>query len=324
MSDFTNKTFSVAPMMAWTTRHCRAFHRQITQKAILYTEMVTTGAIIYGEYDRYLQFSDLEHPIALQIGGGDPLDLAKSVKITNQYNYDEINLNVGCPSDRVQKGKIGAVLMAEPNLVADCFKAMQGETDKKVTIKNRLSIDDMAEETVFNFVETVANAGCKTFIIHARKAFLKGLDPKKNRDIPPLRYDLVYQVKEKFPELEIIINGGIKTIEQCKQHYEFVDGVMMGREAYQNPWVMSKIDEMLGGEINTKSRQDIIEQMVGYIDLEISKGNHIKHIARHWMGLFHGQRNAKAFKQHINDNIKNRNDIDIIYEALAKLESHKS
>ncbi len=319
----TNKNFSVAPMMAWTTRHCRYFHRQISRHALLYTEMVTTGAILYGEHQRFLQYNTAEHPIALQIGGGNPAEIAKAVTIADTYNYDEINLNVGCPSDRVQKGKIGAMLMAEPELVAECYRAMRDNAKEstKISIKNRLSIDDMPEETVFNFVETIANAGCKTFIIHARKAYLQGLDPKANRDVPPLKYDLVYQVKEKFPELEIIINGGIKTLDEAKEHYRYVDGVMLGREAYQNPWVLSGVDEMLEHSTDTDSlsRRQVIEKMLPYIEEEISKGNHIKHIARHWMGLFHGQRGTKAFKQHLNDNMNTRNEIAVIYEALEKL-----
>lgn len=315
------KTFSVAPMMAWTTRHCRMFHRQISRHALLYTEMVTTGAILYGEHPRFLQYNTAEHPIALQIGGGNPDDIAKAVKIADTYDYDEINLNVGCPSDRVQKGKIGAMLMAEPQLVADCYRAMRdnAKAQTKITIKNRLSIDDMPEDSVFNFVETVANAGCQTFIIHARKAFLQGLDPKANRDVPPLNYELVYQVKEQFPELEIIINGGIKTLAEAKQHYQQVDGVMMGREAYQNPWVLRGVDVLLGQSTPTLSRRQVIEQMLPYIENEIKKGNHIKHIARHWMGLFHGQRGTKAFKQYLNDNMNTRNEVAVITEALEKL-----
>ncbi len=317
-----NKTFSVAPMMAWTTRHCRYFHRQISHHALLYTEMVTTGAILYGEHQRFLQYHPAEHPIALQIGGGNPNDIAKAVTIADSYyGYDEINLNVGCPSDRVQKGKIGAMLMSEPDLVADCFRAMRdnAKDSTKITIKNRLSIDDMPEESIFHFVETIANAGCQTFIIHARKALLQGLDPKANRDVPPLNHELVYQVKEKFPELEIIINGGIKTLEEAKQHYQQVDGVMMGREAYQNPWILSQVDELLGYEPQTLSRRQLIENMLPYIKSEITKGNHIKHIARHWMGLFHGQRGTKAFKQYLNDNMNTRNEIAVITEALERL-----
>lgn len=317
-----NKTFSVAPMMAWTTRHCRYFHRQLSKQALLYTEMVTTGAILYGEHQRFLEYNHAEHPIALQIGGGNPSDIEKAVNIADTYGYDEINLNVGCPSDRVQKGKIGAMLMAEPQLVADCYRAMRqaAKPETKITIKNRLSIDDMPEDSLFNFVETVAKAGCQTFIIHARKAFLKGLDPKANRDVPPLNYDLVYQVKQRFPELEIIINGGVKTIQAAQAHYQHVDGVMMGREAYQNPWILSEIDQLLGTtDNNDLTRKHVIENMLPYIENELAKGNHIKHITRHWMGLFHGQRGTKAFKQHLNDHMNIRNDIAVIKEALAKL-----
>lgn len=313
------KTFSVAPMMNWTTRHCRYFHRQLSQHAILYTEMVTTGAILHGDYQRFLSYSSAEHPIALQIGGGNPDDIEKAINIAEQYGYDEINLNVGCPSDRVQKGKIGAVLMAEPHLVAECFRAMKRGGSAKMTVKNRLSIDDMPEDTVFNFVDTVASAGCQTFVIHARKAYLKGLDPKANRDVPPLNYELVYRVKERFPELEIIINGGIKTLAECEVHTQYVDGVMLGREAYQNPWLLASADAWLGQPSSLISRADVIHAMIPYIEAEIAKGNHIKHIARHWMGLFHGQRGTKAFKQHLNDNINTRNDVAVIHEALEKL-----
>ncbi len=313
------KSFSVAPMMAWTTRHCRYFHRQISQHALLYTEMVTTGAILHGEHQRFLQYSPAEHPIALQIGGGNPDEIERAINIAETYGYDEINLNVGCPSDRVQKGKIGAMLMAEPELVADCFRAMKRGGSAKMTVKNRLSIDEMPEETIFRFVETVANAGCETFIIHARKAFLQGLDPKANRDVPPLRYDLVYEVKERFPELEIIINGGIKTLEEANEHCRYVDGVMVGREAYQNPWLLAGVDKWLGYDSEPESREAVILAMMPYIEAEIAKGNHLKHIARHWMGIFHGQRGTRAFKQHLNDNINTRNEVCVVGEALAAM-----
>ncbi len=306
-------------MMAWTTRHCRYFHRQLSQHARLYTEMVTTGAILYGEHQRFLSYHPAEHPIALQIGGGNPDDIEKAINIAEAYHYDEINLNVGCPSDRVQKGKIGAMLMAEPALVADCFRAMKHGGSAKMTVKNRISIDDMPEDSLFHFVETVANAGCETFIIHARKAFLQGLDPKANRSVPPLRYDIVYAVKERFPELEIIINGGIKTLAEADSHCQYVDGVMVGREAYQNPWLLAEVDAWLGKDSPSKTRQDVIRAMKPYIEAEIAKGNHLKHIARHWMGLFHGQRGTKRFKQHLNDHINTRNEVAVVDEALAKL-----
>lgn len=316
-----SKTFAVAPMMGWTTRHCRYFHRQITHRAILYTEMVTTGAILHGDYQRFLQYHPAEHPLALQIGGGNPVEIEKAVAIADTYGYDEINLNVGCPSDRVQKGKIGAMLMAEPRLVADCYRAMrQNAQDKtKISIKNRLSIDEMPEESIFHFIETVAQAGCTTFIIHARKAFLQGLDPKANRDVPPLNYPLVYQIKKTFPDLEIIINGGIKTLEEAKKHLKHVDGVMMGRAAYQNPWILSGVDALLGYPVTVDCRKTVIEQMYPYIEKEINQGNAIKHIARHWMGLFHGQRGAKAFKQYLNDHMNQDNRLKVIKNALAQV-----
>jgi len=313
------KTFAVAPMMAWTTRHCRLFHRQISKRAVLYTEMVTTGAIIHGDHRRFLSYHGDEHPVVLQIGGGCPDDIEKAVSIASTYHYDEINLNVGCPSNRVQQGKMGAVLMQEPNLVAQCYRAMHRSSDGKMTVKCRLSVDELPENSIFHFVDTVAHAGCQTFIVHARKAFLKGLDPKANRDMPPLNYELVYQLKARFPELQIIINGGIKTLDEIRQHYHYVDGVMIGRQAYHHPWMLAGVDTLLGGSTAVSSRRAIIEAMLPYIQAEIAKGSHIKHITRHWMGLFHGVRGTSAFKRYLNDHIPQRNDIAVIIEALDKL-----
>jgi tRNA-dihydrouridine synthase A len=227
-------------MMDWTDRHCRVFHRQITRHTWLYTEMVTTGALVYGDVERHLRFDDIEHPVALQLGGSDPADLAKSAKLGEQWGYDEINLNCGCPSERVQKGAFGACLMQEPQLVADCVKAMRDAVSIDVTVKHRIGLDYNEEYGfVRDFVGTIADAGCRTFIVHARNAVLKGLSPKENREIPPLRYEVAYQLKREFPDLEIIINGGIKTNDEIAEHLQHVDGVMIGREAYHNPYLMA-------------------------------------------------------------------------------------
>ena len=231
-SKSVDRTFSTAPMMDWSDKHCRFFWRLLSKNAFLYTEMVTTGAVIHGNTDRFLQYNDEEHPVALQLGGSNPAELAQCAKLAEQYGYDEVNLNVGCPSDRVQNNMIGACLMAEPQLVADCIKAMQDACNIDVTVKHRIGIDDIdSYEHMANFVQTVADTGCHTFIVHARKAILQGLSPKENRDIPPLRYEFVHQLKQEFSDLEIIINGGIKTHEECAEHLKHVDGVMIGREA---------------------------------------------------------------------------------------------
>ncbi|MCG8672936.1 MAG: tRNA dihydrouridine(20/20a) synthase DusA, partial [Pseudomonadales bacterium] len=240
-----NRRFCIAPMLDWTNRHCRYFHRLLTQHAVLYTEMVTTGAIIHGEKDRFLKFNASEHPVAIQLGGSDPKDLATCAKISEDYGYDEVNLNVGCPSDRVQSGRFGACLMADPNLVADCTHSMLEACNIPVTVKCRIGIDDQDEyEDLQRFVEAVKASGVNTFIVHARKAWLSGLSPKENRDIPPLNYERVYQLKREFPDLEIIINGGIQTLEACQEHLNYVDGVMMGREAYQNPFILAQVDSL--------------------------------------------------------------------------------
>src|SRR5210317_1433677 len=234
-----NRILSVAPMLDWTDRHCRYFHRLLTQSALLYTEMVTTGAIIHGDADRHLAYNPEEHPVALQLGGSEPGDLAKCARIAEKYGYDEINLNVGCPSDRVQRGSFGACLMLEPILVRDCMSAMLNAVDIPVTIKTRLGVDDHdSYQFMSDFVGRVAESGCSVFIMHARKAILEGLSPKQNRDVPPLHHDWVYRLKQESPDLEIVINGGINSVETAKTHLQHVDGVMLGRAAYQSPWVL--------------------------------------------------------------------------------------
>jgi tRNA-dihydrouridine synthase A len=291
-------------MMDWTDRHCRVFHRQITRHSWLYTEMVTTGAILHGDVPRHLDYSEEEHPLALQLGGSEPADLAASAKLGQQWGYDEINLNCGCPSERVQKGAFGACLMAEPNLVADCVKAMRDVVSIDVTVKHRIGINDVdSYDFVRDFVGTVAQAGCKTFIVHARNAILKGLSPKENREIPPLRYEWAYQLKRDFPNLEIIINGGIKTLGEIDQHLQQVDGVMLGREAYHNPYLMSSFDgRYYADDTVAKTRAQIIEAMLPYIHLQLArKGPRLNSITRHMLGLMTGLPGARAFRRQLSD-----------------------
>ena len=298
---------SVAPMMDWTDRHCRVFHRQITRHTWLYTEMVTTGALVYGDVERHLRFDDIEHPVALQLGGSDPADLAKSAKLGQEWGYDEVNLNCGCPSERVQKGAFGACLMAEPQLVADCVKAMRDAVSIDVTVKHRIGIDRNEDYAfVRDFVGTVAEAGCRTFIVHARNAILKGLSPKENREIPPLKYEVAYQLKQEFPDLEIIINGGIKTNAEIATHLAHVDGVMIGREAYHNPYSMAGYDALFYGDQTTvKSRQEILLAMIPYIEAQLAqyagRGMKLNTITRHMLGLMAGLPGARSFRQVMSD-----------------------
>lgn len=294
--------FSIAPMLDWTDRHCRYFHRLLTKNTLLYTEMVTTGAIVHGRGD-YLAYNQEEHPVSLQLGGSNPIDLAQSAKLAQERGYDEINLNVGCPSDRVQSGKFGACLMAEPQLVADCVKAMQDVVDIPITVKTRIGIDEQdSYEFLHTFIETVAATGCNDFTLHARKAWLSGLSPKENREIPELNYQRVYDIKQDFPKLFIGINGGVKTLTETQLHLGQVDGVMMGREAYHNPYLLSQIDELVyGGEKSTYSRHDYAEMMLPYIDNHIRNGGSLTHIYRHMLGLFLGVPGARAWKRHLSE-----------------------
>lgn len=315
-----NRRFCVAPMLDWTDRHERYFLRLLSKHAVMYTEMVTTGALIHGERDRYLKFNKEEHPVALQLGGSDPKVMAECAKMAEDYGYDEVNINVGCPSDRVQNGAFGACLMAEPDLVAENVSAMQNAVDIPVTVKNRIAIDELDENQCLpHFLQTVSQAGCDTFIIHARKAWLKGLSPKQNRDVPPLNYELVYQMKREFPQLEIIINGGIKTLEQSEQHLEQVDGVMIGREAYHNPYMMNQVDQRLYGESynNEKTSFEILNQYMEYMQKQINEGVYLKHMSRHLLGLFIGQAGAKAWRRHISENAhKQGAGIEVIQQAV--------
>ncbi|WP_151703485.1 tRNA dihydrouridine(20/20a) synthase DusA [Nitrincola alkalilacustris] len=319
-ADNVNRRFSVAPMMDWTDRHCRYFHRLLSQHALLYTEMVTTGALIHGNRERFLRYDQAEHPLALQLGGSNPQELAECAQMAQDWGYDEVNLNVGCPSDRVQNNMIGACLMAHPQLVAECLSEMQARVSIPVTIKHRLGIDDMESlEQLRNFIEIVKGSGCSTFIIHARKAILKGLSPKQNREVPPLRYEWVHQIKTDFPELEIIINGGIQTLDQCQQHLEHLDGVMIGREAYQNPYeLLSQVDcELYGNNHRILSRLEIAEAFIPYLEAQLQEGAPLYSVLKHLLGLFHGQRGGKQFRRHISENgHKSGAAIDVYREAL--------
>lgn len=291
-------------MLDWTDRHCRYFHRLLTKQAVLYTEMVTTGALLHGDIDRHLRFNAQEHPLALQLGGSDPHDLTACARLAEDYGYDEVNINVGCPSERVQKGAFGACLMAEPELIGECVNAMQAAVNIPVTVKNRIGIDDQDDyEGLHRFISTVAQAGCKTFIIHARKAWLKGLSPKENREIPPLRYELVYQIKQEFPQLEILINGGTTTLEQCQMHLQHVDGVMVGREAYHNPWVLAQVDAQLyGTSTAVDDRKAIVEVFLPYVQQQLEQGIPLGHMTRHILGIFQGMAGARAWRRHISEN----------------------
>lgn len=314
---------SIAPMLDWTNRHCRYFHRLLSQHAMLYTEMVTTGAIIHGKGD-YLVYNEQEHPVALQLGGSDPKAMAHCAKLAQERGYDEVNINVGCPSDRVQSGMFGACLMANPALVAQCVEAMREAVDIPVTVKCRIGIDDSDEyQFLADFVETVKLAGCQSFTVHARKAWLKGLSPKQNREVPPLNYERVYQLKQQHPELEIDINGGITTIEQMREHLKHVDGVMVGREAYQNPYILAEVDRAFyGSEKTPPTRMEVIEQMIPYIEGQIAQGATVWHVVRHMLGLFQGQPGAKGFRRFLSENCSKRpDDPSVLLDATKLLRS---
>lgn len=317
-----NRRFTVAPMMDWTDRHCRYFHRILSRHAVLYTEMVTTGALIHADPERFLRYNREEQPVALQLGGSNPAELAQCSKMAEDYGYNEVNLNVGCPSDRVQNNMIGACLMAHPQLVAECLETMQSAVDIPVTVKHRLGIDEMdSYEELVNFVETVKASGCNVFIIHARKAILQGLSPKENRDIPPLKYEWVYKIKQTYPDLEIHINGGIKTLAECDTHLQHVDGVMLGREAYQNPYLLADVDQALyGSQAEKICRKGAALAMVPYIESQLSQGVPLNHILRHMLGLFHAQRGGKQFRRYISENAhKPGAGIEVLYAALERI-----
>jgi tRNA-dihydrouridine synthase A len=315
--------FSVAPMMDWTDRHCRVFHRLMTRRARLYTEMLTTGAIIHGDRRRLLGFDTTEHPVALQLGGSDPRDLATAAKIGEDFGYDEINLNVGCPSDRVKDGRFGACLMAEPALVAACIEAMKREVKIPVTVKCRIGIDDQDPEMALDaLARGVVAAGADALIVHARKAWLNGLSPKENRDIPPLDYERVYRLKASMPHVPIIINGGIASVTEAKKHLAHVDGVMLGRAAYQEPWRLLAVDPELFGEgAPLPTMKDVFEAMMSYIEGELAQGTRLHSITRHFVGSFFGMPGARAFRRHLAENgVKPEAGIAVLRDAVALVE----
>ncbi len=310
-------------MMDWTDRHCRSFHRLLTRRALLYTEMVTAPAILHGNRARLLGLGENEHPVALQLGGSDPVALAEAAVIGVEFGYDEVNLNVGCPSDRVQEGRFGACLMAEPELVGRCVAAMSAAVKVPVTVKCRIGIDDQDSETdLHRFVSEVAGAGCRTFIVHARKAFLKGLSPKENREVPPLDYGRVYRLKETWPELTIVLNGGIGNLDEAKAHLAHVDGVMLGRAAYQTPYILADVDQRFFGDSAPPiSRADAIEGLIPYVARHLERGGRLNNVARHILGLYHGCAHARAFRRHLSESaVKDEAGVGVLQEALRLAE----
>jgi len=314
-------------MMDWTDRHCRVFHRGLTKRALLYTEMVTADAVIHGDRARLLGFSKEEHPIALQLGGSAPAKLANAARIGADLGYDEINLNVGCPSDRVQEGRFGACLMAEPKLVAECVSAMRGSQPLPVTVKCRIGIDDQdAEADLSRFIDVVAETGCKTFVVHARKAWLKGLSPKENREVPPLDYQRVYRLKARRPDLTIVINGGIESIAEARKHLDHVDGVMLGRAAYQNPYILAEVDRVIFGEASEPpARSEALSELLPYVDRHLSNGGRLSNITRHVLGLYYGQPRGRAFRRILGERATLASaSTDVLREAIALVEQGAS
>lgn len=317
-------------MLDWTDRHERYFLRLLSRHTRLYTEMVTTGALLHGDIKRHLQFNAAEHPVALQLGGSDPAALARCTELAEEWGYDEVNLNIGCPSDRVQSGKFGACLMAEPELVAECIKAMQAVTRLPVTVKSRIGIDDQdSDEFLQRFVATVADAGCRTFIIHARIAVLQGLSPKQNRDIPPLNYPRVQRIKQRYPELKVIVNGGISSIQQAQELVRgadgpALDGVMMGREAYHNPYILATVDQHLFADTRpVRSRAEILAAYFPYVEAQLAQGTSLQHMTRHILGLFKGQNGGRLFRRHLSENAYRKNaDLTVLKDACALADEH--
>ncbi len=291
-------------MMEWTDRHCRYFLRLLSKRTFLYTEMVTADAVLYGDRERVLGFSPSERPVGLQLGGSDPEKLAAAAQIGADYGYGEINLNVGCPSDRVQSGRFGACLLAEPELVGECVAAMGASSGLPVTVKCRIGIDDQDEEADLDrFIDTVAEAGCGTFIVHARKAWLQGLSPKENRDVPPLDHARVHRLKQRRPELEIVINGGIASLDEARAQLAHVDGVMLGRAAYADPYLLAEVDrDLFGVEGKVPTRLDVLDAFLPYVETELLRGTRLNQMTRHILGLFHGQPRARAFRRHLAEN----------------------
>ncbi len=309
-------------MLDWSDHHCRFFWRLITKQALLYTEMVTTGALIHGDRERFLHFNAEEHPVALQLGGSDPAELARCARWAQDWGYDEVNLNCGCPSDRVQSGMFGACLMARPQLVADGIKAMRDACTIPVTIKHRIGIDHMETyEELLDFIGAVSEAGCEVFIVHARKAWLQGLSPKENREVPPLNYPWVYRLKADLPHLTIVINGGIQTLDECRHHLGEVDGVMIGREAYQNPWILAEVDrELFGMDNPAQSRDDVIAALLPYVEQQLARGAHLNHITRHILNLYQGVPGARKFRRHLSENAyKKEAGLGVLTEAFRQV-----
>jgi tRNA-dihydrouridine synthase A len=311
-------------MMDWTDRHCRAFHRVLTKKALLWTEMVTADAVIHGDRARILGYGPEEHPVVLQLGGSDPAKLAGAARIAEDFGYDEVNLNCGCPSDRVQSGSFGACLMAEPDLVAECVSAMRGAVSIPVSVKNRIAIDDLpARETLFTFVDKVSAAGCSVFTVHARAAWLKGLSPKENREVPPLDYGLVAQLKRERPDLAIILNGGITNLDQCTEHLETFDGVMLGRAAYQTPELLGSVDARLFGAAESVSAPDAIRAYEPYIAARLSEGASLHSMTRHMLGLFAGQPGARQWRRILSEQAPRKGaGLEVLRAALAAVEEN--
>jgi len=319
----TDKIFAIAPMMDWTDRHCRVFHRVLSRAAVLYTEMVTAQAVIHGNREKLIGFDGVEHPVVLQLGGSDPKLLAEACRIGEGFGYVAINLNVGCPSDRVQGGNFGACLMATPQLVADCFAAMQAAVKIPVTIKCRIGIDDQDEETALDeFVRAVSGAGCNTFIVHARKAWLQGLSPKENREIPPLNYDRVHRLKAANPQLHIELNGGLQTVEQGLPHLADLDGLMFGRFAYHQPWELTKVDPAFtGAAAPVASRREAVEAMLPYISRYVATGAPLHHITRHMLGLYHAQAGGRFWRQILTmDGQKHGAGVEVLHRAIEVVE----
>jgi tRNA-dihydrouridine synthase A len=309
-------------MMDWTDRHCRVFHRLLAPAALLYTEMVTSGAVLHGDRERLLGYDNAEHPLALQLGGSEPGDLAQCARIAEQWGYDEVNLNVGCPSDRVQRGRFGACLMLEPGLVGDCVAAMRDAVSIPVTVKTRLGVDDHDSYAWFSdFVGRVADSGCRIFVIHARKAWLTGLSPKENREVPELRYEWVYRLKRENPGLTVILNGGIDNLEGALRHLRHVDGVMLGRAAYHNPWLLAELQTRLFDRAGAASREEAVGAMTKYLRIQVSRGVPVKHVSRHVLGLFAGQPGARNWRRYISQHAHlEPENVRLLLDALENMQ----
>lgn len=319
---YLSRRVSIAPMMEWTDRHCRYFLRLISHHALLYTEMVTTGALIHGDRERFFAYHPSEHPLALQLGGSNPKELAFCARLAEEHGFDEVNLNVGCPSDRVQSGRFGACLMMEPELVAECVAAMVQTVQLPVTVKTRIGVDEQdSYEALTRFINTVAQAGCRTFILHARKAWLQGLSPKENREKPPLRYEVVRAIKQDFPHLEVVINGGITTLEEAQEHLKLLDGVMIGRAAYHNPYLLAQVDRYFYGDFHPlPTRHGIMEAFLPYVEEQLAQGIYLSRITRHILGLFQGQPGARAWRRYLSENAHRPGaGIEVIREALRRV-----